>query len=622
MGKQHRIWGMLLILCVLLAGASLPAAAHSSLEKAVPGDSAVLKTTPSLVELWFHDPIDIYSGSIQVFDQGRNEVQQGKPFLDPKDPRHVTVSLEKEIGPGTYTVEFHILAQDGHLLNESYQFEVEGNSSEEWRGVQLAKSTPADGTILHASPTALELWFTQPPTEIVAVGVFDDQRQNVPLGQAVQDPTDPSHFRFAFPEPLHTGTYSVSWNVYAEPKYKNGMIYFAVDQVTAIAPVGGKSAEGILGDLSLGDAAQWLVFMGLLPLFGGNMLLMTATGSSGNPERWKRVTWFLYAFAVVGLILLFVESWRELPDASMSEILALRTGLIPLAALAVFGVGYPAARGVIRLLVVGMAILFFTLTGHAASPEYGGVIANVLAGVHMLAVSVWMGGLLALVAATPREGIVPWLKKTGRTFSKWAVLSTALIIVTGIGMTIEYVPSFTWESLAGSNWGMMLLVKVALFLAVIGLGYSQRRFLKRFVDEGIPSFLKKSKFELAAGAVILLASSVLIDLSPMGAQEGISPKQVNAQGLTAELEITPLQAGYNEINLSFDKALDFKQVAVSFHMPPDFNAKYNAFPLGNGKYRIVGNQLHAPGTMYVNVEAERVDGEKLMFSFQVQIPSI
>lgn len=240
---------------------------------------------------------------------------------------------------------------------------------------------------------------------------------------------------------------------------------------------------------------------------------------------------------------------------------------------------------------------------------------------HLFGVSFWIGGLLALLIMTPKEGRATWLKEAGRSYSKWAFVSLIIIIISGLWMTMSYVPSFTLESMLTSNWGKMIWLKVVLSLVIISLGYFQRRFLYRFAQNSVDPFFKRVRAELIVGGLILFAAALLITFSPSEAEQGVYPKELVQAGIEASVEITPFKVGLNDIIIRFPlQQEEFEQVRVTFSMPPQWKVENTAFPVGDGVYQLTGNFLHSAGTMYIDIEATTSTGKKVVFPFRVQVP--
>ncbi|EGL84258.1 copper resistance protein CopC [Caldalkalibacillus thermarum TA2.A1] len=607
--------------------APLSVDAHTTIEKSFPEAGDSLEESPSMIDIWFLDSVEIHSGSFKVTDQDGREFETGQPFVNEKDRRQVTVPIKEDLPPSRYTVRIDVIAPDGHPLTESYQFEVEEPEiSEEdmFRDLRLEKSNPEDGVILSSSPDKIELWTTQ-PAEITAFGLFDDKDEVVRTSEPLVDPENPKHFIIEVEEELNKGTYTINWYAQIGDKSKNGIFYFAIDEVTSL--VSAERGSTGLPSLSFGSVggkqwAHWLAFLGLLTLFGGTWFDVVIAKKKGNQTRWKKVTLYLYGLSMLGLFLLLIERRVEFSHLIWTDFISLRFTWLTGLQMVLLTVAYWFVRKWNKpyLILLGLTVLLWTLTGHSASLRYGGVLGVGVDALHLLGVSIWFGGLFALFIMTPKEEAVSWLKEAGKSFSRWAFWSMIIIILTGIWMTLEYVPTFTLESLLASEWGTMLWVKTVLVIGIIVLAYGQRRSIKRMSSTRVRSFFTRFKMELIFGALILMAAAVLIDLEPSAAEQGVYPQKAVQGDMEVTVEIDPFQIGRNDITIRFENEPELKQVKASFFMFPSWRMENNAFPLGDGEYRLTGNFLHGAGTIYMEVEAIQANGETSIFPFRIQVP--
>ncbi|MFC7649120.1 copper resistance D family protein [Streptosporangium lutulentum] len=126
--------------------------------------------------------------------------------------------------------------------------------------------------------------------------------------------------------------------------------------------------------------------------------------------------------------------------------------------------------------------LTWTLADHAQT----GVqtwLAVPATSLHLLAMSLWLGGLIVLAACvvipagrrepTRAVSLEPALPR----FSLLAQISFAVIAVTGLYLSWRQVG--TWGALGGTVFGRLLLGKLAVVLAVLALAAGARRFVRR-----------------------------------------------------------------------------------------------------------------------------------------------
>jgi methionine-rich copper-binding protein CopC len=123
----------------------MPASAHSELINSnPPADSTVVKA-PTAVELMFDEPIQAQGGSIVVTLNG-DTVSDASTFTTQNTT--ASVQLDGADEPGTYQVEYRIVAADGHPGEGqfSYQLAARGSTpSADPSGTPSTLSSPVSG---------------------------------------------------------------------------------------------------------------------------------------------------------------------------------------------------------------------------------------------------------------------------------------------------------------------------------------------------------------------------------------------------------------------------------------------------------------------------------------------
>lgn len=126
---------------LLLVG---PAHAHAGYLRSVPGDGAVVASSPARVDIWFTQELFRRAGEnwIRVFGPGERPAHSGEAQIDDDDRRHMWVALESGLEPGRYRVDWRTLsAEDGDSDEGSFQFTLDPQAE--------ATSTPmAAGTAI------------------------------------------------------------------------------------------------------------------------------------------------------------------------------------------------------------------------------------------------------------------------------------------------------------------------------------------------------------------------------------------------------------------------------------------------------------------------------------------
>lgn len=213
---------------------------------------------------------------------------------------------------------------------------------------------------------------------------------------------------------------------------------------------------------------------------------------------------------------------------------------------------WQAARG--EALLLGSAALgLLAASGHAAAvePGMGEAIAMHLA--HLLAAGMWLGALPALAflwRAAAREAGAdarPYAVVAAHRFSRCAGWLVGGLLLTGLANTAFQVGSV--GALLGTPHGRLLLLKLALFVAMLAVGGVARwRLLPALSGDGAtvgrPALARLSRsvaVEATVGAVVL-AVVVVMSVTPPGRHDAPTwplPFRLTTDVLQYSPELTP-----------------------------------------------------------------------------------
>lgn len=105
----------------LAIGLAAPASAHAALTGTDPEDGAVLAEAPAAVSATFSEALDGPSTVIAVTDEAGATVEVPDPAFDGDTFTQPMLYTE----PGTYTVAFRVISEDGHRVDGALSFTVE-----------------------------------------------------------------------------------------------------------------------------------------------------------------------------------------------------------------------------------------------------------------------------------------------------------------------------------------------------------------------------------------------------------------------------------------------------------------------------------------------------------------
>ena len=170
-------------------------------------------------------------------------------------------------------------------------------------------------------------------------------------------------------------------------------------------------------------------------------------------------------------------------------------------------------------LLVLLLPLFSSLNGHAVAQKEHTDIYVALDYFHFLGVSIWMGGLVALVfwlRSRVRQEWVGFKSETTQVlmkrFSHFAIGSTAVIAASGV--SLAYLYGVRLGGLFGTPYSKLVMTKTLLFAMTLGIAsINQFVHLRHWTPEKEPSFARgvyrESLLELLLIVAVLLVAGFL-----------------------------------------------------------------------------------------------------------------
>ena len=133
--SHRRLFGALFIsvFVALLAATARPqtaALAHAKFDHGTPNPGDVLSTAPTMIDAYFAEDIVKQAGTygLAVMDASGNAVDNQDTVLDDSNRRHMTVTLQRNLGPGAYTVKWWTVSdEDGDAASDTFTFTLAGS---------------------------------------------------------------------------------------------------------------------------------------------------------------------------------------------------------------------------------------------------------------------------------------------------------------------------------------------------------------------------------------------------------------------------------------------------------------------------------------------------------------
>jgi copper transport protein len=324
---------------------------------------------------------------------------------------------------------------------------------------------------------------------------------------------------------LSEGVYTVAWQTVSavDGHIAAGSYAFLVG--TTAPPAGSAGAAPPSSTATAGASlgvviARWILYVGLLGLLGAAFLgAFLLPGELSLPLRLAMGELIV---AVVGTVLLVAiqtgdagASLADLPGTSLGNDAVMR--LVPLILATAVLVPAFRAHGLVRRgllaatgVLAAVALLVEATLSHAASQSFAPA-EIALQWLHVTAVGLWLGGLVALLtqirgAATPENG------ELARRFALLAGFGLGIVALTGVLRSI--VDIGTINALLTTEFGLLVLLKVAFLIPIAALGaLNHFRNVPR-AGRDLRPLRRAGSIELTIGAVVLLVASILVNVAP------------------------------------------------------------------------------------------------------------
>jgi copper transport protein len=482
----------------------------------------------------------------------------------------------------------------------------------------LESSDPSNGELLETAPDRISLTFTEPPDlSLTTIGVLDDTGAPVPTGPPELAPDSDREVRVRL-DPVPDGVYTVTWRTVSatDGHVTSNAFSFGVSvSPEAVRPLTGGAGE-TEPPSATAVAGHWLLYLGLVVLFGAGVTGLVAFGPS-NVRPWLlRIGW---ASAAIGVVLMTLAE-RAAVGVPLGTLLSSEAGgKFVLLAFAVGVTGIAVLAAVLRPGRATLAAIAVTAAGAMlarATAGHAGSAWMVLAQwLHFMGVGAWIGGLAWLFL-----GLLRRLEPAQvRRFSTLAGVALAVVVLSGLLRSWNELGLAWWLHPFRNGYSTTLALKVAIVIPLIGLGALNRyRNVPRYGSAGSQAMLRTVGGELALAAGVLLATGVLTGLPPKLNEEpagpGARPLVVTgadfATTTRVRLEVSPGTVGPNTFvadvtDYDSGEPVDARRVSLTFDLPeqPDVNSTLR-LQRTDAKWRGQGTALAQLGTWTVTVLVE------------------
>ncbi|MGA1147363.1 MAG: copper resistance D family protein, partial [Candidatus Nanopelagicales bacterium] len=202
--------------------------------------------------------------------------------------------------------------------------------------------------------------------------------------------------------------------------------------------------------------------------------------------------------------------WSLLTQTTLGRVILIQFALVAL--VAVLGwVVLDRVTGMIIVLAAGTSAFLLGFTGHSGISD-GHAAATISLGLHVVAATAWIGGLIATIAfvaagASGRPVVL-------RRFSVLALI--CVILLAESGLLNASLRMDGPAALITSPYGAIITAKVCVLIVLIGFGWRQRtRVIDRMTDESrTRSLVQLGAWEIAWMGIVLGLSVALARTAP------------------------------------------------------------------------------------------------------------
>ena len=436
----------------------------------------------------------------------------------------------------------------------------------------LQRSDPAAGSTVATAPAVVRLTFGEAPDpRLSSVKVLDATGRSVAAGPSVAVPGSPNDLQVALGH-LGDGVYTVSWRTVSavDGHAAAGSFAFGVGVTVgnqARAPGGDTGEAGATESASASppnSLARFALLAGLLAVFGAGFV---GTLIHPRPPRTLAgmavIGWAAFAAGSVAVIALQMADAQSTVADFFGSVLG-GWALRRLAVVVVAGliIGFVARRpgtgrrGFAAIAAAAtVAMLLDVITGHAAARGLASVQVAVQ-WIHLLAVGVWMGGLVALLVsirgATSDEKAI-----AARRFSRWAGIGLVVLALSGVIRAIDEVG--TISALVSTDFGRLVILKSVLFVGLGALGAVNHFWSVPAAARTLDRLRRIGRVEVAIALAALVATGFLVNFAPPTSIAAVLAPQVAPLIVTGHdagtsvkvrLVVAPGAAGQNDFGVA------------------------------------------------------------------------
>jgi copper transport protein len=285
-------------------------------------------------------------------------------------------------------------------------------------------------------------------------------------------------------------------------------------------------------------------------------------------------------------------------------------------------------RTLSALAMIGVG-LSLAASGHAATAPPQWLMRPALF-VHGVGVAFWAGALAPLVALARRRdaGLLAAVNR----FSRAAVPVVGLLVLTGLVLAIVQLESFA--ALIDTNYGIILSVKIALVVVLLGLAALNRYRLTPALalnPSNTPPLVRSILIEcIVVAAILALVAGWRFTPPPRALAASIRPPlaiHIHTDDAMFQVLISPGEVGTDSFVLQLmagdGSPLPAKEATLTLSLPErGIEALERKAKLGaDGYWHVGGVPVPYPGHWHIRIEALVTDFEQVALEDDFDVPA-
>ena len=314
-------------------------------------------------------------------------------------------------------------------------------------------------------------------------------------------------------------------------------------------PFAGANKAELLSVYTGNDGLKTVFYIVFLPLLG--LVLWSIVLRGRTEEQIKRLRLWtlqfqrLFFLVLLGIIVHFISQSTGFDDVSALQRALLDTTigqswlmLLGLSVIGMFALQRVKLFDVIWLLA---AVAAKARIGHAVATEEP-LVAAVMAGLHLLAAAVWIGGLLLVLLMWGRyryeaERFLPM-------YSGASLTAVSVLAITGVAGSTLYLPDLTY--LLETRWGLFLIGKLVGLVITMILATWIRGRMKRSGSHRVGALLRTDFLMML---IVAAMAALMTQSEPIPSNKPVH-WHVMGEDVHMTATISPLDVGLNNYGVT------------------------------------------------------------------------